>query len=538
MISDSFYILLASNGSTDVYKNNSLSKFTNIFPSPLRTDSSWRVALQAISFDTRFSTVPSQIKGETHAILLWKQHTENGPIFYSEPSHIISIPQQVDDLIHLVSLLQGQIDPNICRILLNNNKVVIRTPKGYVIGIKDTVAEVLNINGSSHTSVAFHHVKGDYTKFKTLQIYNIEKIISNEQLEFQIKIPKTVSIVLEQMRWSNSGKQYHKILTTIPFAVLSDTRTYFYYEAQRREYYELLNSHPTYLSVQLVDESGVQLNLKSGQPTFIKLKFRKMENVLSMFSMRVGSNDSLEMYPSNNSSNFRINLARPIELPQGQHWEVALSSVHYPGHFSVADFVKDNIWFLAMKIGGGGVSGILAFSKETLEVRADVIDRIHKEMQKLGGGKISIQDNKIHLYGGSSGIELTLSLGLAKILGSPQAWMANGHDQTITVRAGKEIILAGNVFRVDELLPHSFLLYADIIQPINVGGGLSKVLQLIPNIPNKSSYFACKHLDFIPLNENRLSHMHFELCLHDGKHVPFVDLSQDVIINLLFRRKI
>ena len=63
MATKTFRIICASNASTDIYPNNTLSKFTNLFSLPLDlTDGNWHVALQSLCFHARFMRRPGGVR--------------------------------------------------------------------------------------------------------------------------------------------------------------------------------------------------------------------------------------------------------------------------------------------------------------------------------------------------------------------------------------------------------------------------------------------------------------------------------------------
>lgn len=601
MDNSSFYVLLASNASTDVYKGNSLSSFTNVLPSPLKIDSSWRVALQALSFDTRFSDVPLDVKDETHAVFIWKLETAkkrslshnrlpgvlpksenqssedptdgvkitltftswevegedqdhlvsedhlisetdgdtkekkfNFNDFRSQPRFVLNIPHDVDDLKHVGYILQEQVPHEICRFDVRNRNIIINLNENYLIGIRSTLAHFLNLEKGSHARIYELYKTGDRKKF---YIYVGDNYLKSSKQVKSLEPPKKINAILEQMKWSISGGSYHKILATIPFD-WNPKNPSFYHEVERREYYDLLNI-PRRLTIRLLDEKNRPLNLLSGQSTFLKLKFAKMSDT-SMFSMRVTSHDSIKMYNANTASDFRLNLVHPIELSYGQ-WEVALSSIHYPSDFDILDFVEDDIWFHIYSRERD--LGVISFSKNDVEMRQIVQSRdklvnfINENMKKMGG-TVKIHLKRMYMMAGDDHeIVVAFSRGLAKIVGSVEAWSTTDSKIVYNLHPKRGHMFPRLVLDVAQMLPHSFLLYSDIIRPINVGASYDRVLKLIPKPSNKLTYYECKHLDFIPITENRLSHMHFELRLHDGRNVPFNNLSEIVIINLLFRRK-
>lgn len=57
MLSDSFIIDLVSNGSMDIYKDNTIAAFTNLLPEHIELDGKWEVALLEVSYPSLFNNI-------------------------------------------------------------------------------------------------------------------------------------------------------------------------------------------------------------------------------------------------------------------------------------------------------------------------------------------------------------------------------------------------------------------------------------------------------------------------------------------------
>ena len=54
---DNFEVYLVSNGSMQLYPNNTLASFTNHLSEPLQLDGNWRVSLSSISIPTAVKNI-------------------------------------------------------------------------------------------------------------------------------------------------------------------------------------------------------------------------------------------------------------------------------------------------------------------------------------------------------------------------------------------------------------------------------------------------------------------------------------------------
>lgn len=73
----SSYILSSSNASYKKYPDNTLSKFKNDLPE--RSDSNvhgWKICVQSISLDVKFSNIPRSVTSNHHPIIVWKDYNK------------------------------------------------------------------------------------------------------------------------------------------------------------------------------------------------------------------------------------------------------------------------------------------------------------------------------------------------------------------------------------------------------------------------------------------------------------------------------
>ena len=89
---------------------------------------------------------------------------------------------------------------------------------------------------------------------------------------------------------------------------------------------------------------------------------------------------------------------------------------------------------------------------------------------------------------------------------------------------------------IDSYLPYAFYLYTDLIHPMIVASKNESILKLIPILSNVSTFYESHHLDFVPVSNNRLSYVHFQLRMPNGQLVPFTPDTVHVELCLLFKK--
>ena len=106
---ESFYMVMASNASTDLYSENSLVKFKNELPQPINVEG-FKIALQSMYLDNKYGNVPNGVLGtRSHFILfLTAGNTENEV----EPTATCIISEYYMTIHDVVAVLEEQLTPN------------------------------------------------------------------------------------------------------------------------------------------------------------------------------------------------------------------------------------------------------------------------------------------------------------------------------------------------------------------------------------------------------------------------------------------
>jgi hypothetical protein len=301
----------------------------------------------------------------------------------------------------------------------------------------------------------------------------------------------------------------------------------------KREYYSLVNLNITTLSIKLLDENHDLLHLKSGQSTFIKLKFREMDPNWRSFMLRLKSTDSKELYQDNVNHNFRVQLYHPLILDQGG-WQVAITSIHFPKQFDIQNVLGGDLWFQHRSKDDVDYSKKRFIPKKYRDRIEDIVWYINKRVKKMQDANSSFckLTGKYMLMKPAKNVQFMWSEKLSQLLFGGDG---DGDEESPMLMTGEEYISSEPIYAIDRVYPQTFFVYSDVTDAIMIGGKYANVLKMVPHARNSTSY-ECQHLDFIPINANNIRSINIQIRSSDGRKIVFCDDKDPVIVNLLFRR--
>lgn len=208
------------------------------------------------------------------------------------------------------------------------------------------MGEFPNNSLTDFTNILPYKIELDGAWMVALQSFSFHQNFDrNFEDEHDPDMPTLIKVCMDQIDTYDAPHEQHKELLTLPYE--KSEEEYFYFEAKRKHFYPIINNNLSRIRIRILDEDNNRLNLVNGQPSLVKLKFVKMAKI--GFILHVNSNDSLEYYPDNNSSQFKVQLPSPIILDQ-QGWEVALASIYYPLHMHNINQLKPHAILLYSSI--------------------------------------------------------------------------------------------------------------------------------------------------------------------------------------------
>jgi hypothetical protein len=539
-----FCCILASNASLSVCEDNTLTHFTNIFSNEVNLGQGWMVGLQALSFDNSYSNIPySVIKTKTPHFILYQTSPSVAKVkpilyldlenkFYAGPLAVSrtfnrQVPHEYSN--YITSTIR--------------NKKLVFIVRGTILYILEELCAWLSlitrgkarayINGQTYVEI-------DATKQDIPILSEITATYG--------QTPNFVRVVIDEVKQSLSGGGVNRDLAIVPFTAPKGQNPLFYYEVGRKEYFPLENNCLNRLTVRLLDERGDELNLTSGQPTFVKLKFKKMD-VNSSFVLRINSGNSKNIFPGNHSGHFRTQLPHTVNLSGGL-WEVALLSVHFPAKVALKTYLKRADFWLSVLIPPADILSVgnsitLTFANDNITSGDSLKNAINTKIEQWVGPNVLtvvLSPDGLIKFRATVKMDITLSPLLALIIADlqPKHGQMNYQIKLIEVPGEFSASLPVDFSRC---LPHNLLLYTDFIKPIIVGERYSRVLKLIPMLEsdrkNVESYksYESQNLDFCLISNNNIQTMECELRDASGEIIFFEEEDLPSYVHLLFRRK-
>ena len=534
-----FCVLAVSNASTDVHGENSTTNFTNIFPHSLTLRGNWQVALQTISFTNNLTNLPSAaINGSPDHILI-----SPGKASTHETLLKINIfrkfytPQSLNSYLQLVTT--SAIDKVFSTRLDEKNQLNL-VLDACIVFIQETICLWLKIDVGDRPRRQYG--RDWYIEFDARK----NNLILNSETDSygEDKVPSFVKLHLKEMKPTLSGSGFHQDIAVIPYKQPEADQQLFFYEASQKEYYKLSDENLQSLTLKLCEENNEELKLISGQPTFVKLKFRNMDSSGS-FQVRLSSQDSSNIFPENTSSNFRVQLPRELMLDRN-NWEVALTTFNYPAKIDHTVFLTPKDFWLRIVFNSQEpnwqsttfnfertelVSGTTIASAISNKVAAKYGENVLKASILIGG--------RMQFETFARAVTLHMSPLFARVIGdvvvSPPQKFHEG-----TIQKSSKASLPGNV-NLSCCLPQNVLLHCDIVSPTITGGKYCNVLKLVPislgkRERNFTSYVS-QHLDFVDVASDRVQNIEFRVQTADGDQVQFSDPTAPSYVTIMFRRK-
>jgi hypothetical protein len=517
-----FYVLLSSTASKDVFTENTSSNFSNIIPKELSLIDGWKVSLQAIYFEANFvNNLPKSIKSAIDHFVFCDLNSR--PIkkvtlqanAYTTKLLYETLNTSFYGTYEKRLKIQFDTNENIINIKIRNCNFFILQEVCTWLKINIFGKAIANEGGKKYVKFTSNH--------------EITTAIRTSSIIPEC-FPSEIKVQLMEMEQSLSSAGNHKNLSIIPFRTSNTPNYSFYHEVSQKEYFNFGSTNSQTLSVCLVDEANDELQLYSKQPTFIKLKFKRME--ASSFILRLSSKDSTNLYETNNATSFRIQLPQTI-IRQGV-WEVAVSSINYPSKINAGSYMRyQDLWIDF--IINNAKSDRVHLNEEMIINYASLETAITKHADKILGDGIftfEIEEDFAVNYTSTIPLKLKLSPTLASIL---------GHQQIINLLPNEN--LASGIADIDRCLPNAIALYCDFTNPIVAGGKYCQILKFFPLIGEEeersithNNTYESHHMDFVRVSSNNLQSLQFELRDGNGQIIEFTNTNAVTNVNLLFQK--
>lgn len=271
---DEFEVYLVSNGSMQLYSNNTLASFTNHLSEPLSFDGNWRVALSSINIPTQIKNIStdwvlSVAPKDDKRDLKHLPHTlETG--LYSKVSDVVDILSKTSGipLTHTISSVNGRLTltfPPKCRFVFKKNEKEVLNILGFEGYTNDSMYASIGDMSADDDDIEYKEFSttGDYpadiTAGKSL-IFVYINIIEYQHVA-DTKAP-LLRVLNHSARVKNGVVQHLDTQSSSNFKEL--------------EYKPLLSSNIQTIKVELRSEDGSLVPFMGTGRTTLTLKFKKL----------------------------------------------------------------------------------------------------------------------------------------------------------------------------------------------------------------------------------------------------------------------
>jgi hypothetical protein len=521
---------MTSNASTDLYTENTLTEFKNELPRDFQVEG-YKIALQSLYLDNKFGNIPNSILGTKNHFLLF---VHNVQVKHPLPSTTCSITDYVMSITSFANtvrhcLVSDETRKNFEIGVINAKKRLQITLRNSFLLIHPEVNKYLDFSGESVKYNGLEYTKLDSRKHNTY--------LSHIDFPTKAVRPSLIKVQLKEMCQNLSGLKQVQDLAIIK--VHPRNQYPIYNVCKRKEYFNLNCTRLTTLSARLVDEDNYPLQLSSGQPTFLKLQFKKFP--MKSFVLRLSSLESSEVFSDNTSSSFRIQLREPLQCCS---WDVALSSIYLPAKTDIGEPLTAENFHIEIPT----VDGVIRLALHNLQdfTAEGLVKHLQSKLSIAFEGDpnpplvVDLEDegsDKIYLYFHEN-ITIKLSGMLAYLLNSA----ASPREPVSIVGKNRIRHLAGTP-NFKKLHPHLILVYCNFITPIVVGSEFGTVLQMVPYYDSDSGgatimKYEAQHLDFLPMTMNDPTTLQFEMRNSAGDSIRFQNEDTEILLTLVFREKL
>ena len=588
---------LISNGCTKLFPKNKLTKFKNILPQQfnVEVDEKIKVSVEAIGFSALFGNILTPQKGLPSIIVI--DDVTECSVANADGCNLIekNTPVTIKQLASCYTAVKWYLDEycdanmyfikdqfyteadikNLCEKITNENKVLF-TYINNVLSIKakpehdkeqvyiflhPTFVQTFQIpNLTTLTEKGYELSKrgGDITldaAFRKMafndpliykhQLYNGYRIVHELEMKpivgkncsnLKRKLPKIIRLQSSIIRSQVLNDTYSKDMVVF-CTEFKDGDNYYFQEFVQPETLELLNTNLHQIDLSLRDEKGEKLQLITGVPTIVKLKFEKMNQNIKNFNIRLTSATN-SFYPNNVKSNFRVKLPKTFNL--GNQWKVALTSITHPNSYKMFIGMENDLKksFFFIKENSDEPVNLVTFQNKNYSIH-QIIEVLNSK-QPMGGEAFILAvsyllNKKIKIYP-EKNCQMAIGNNLLDILGF-DGIKNTDKDYTMISLTGGVPYVFGREVNLNALKPHLMIVYCSIVKPIIFGDDYLNVLRVltVPENEEKTGAilqeFQNKH--FLELSNTELTEIEINFRTQDGELIEFHGDS-DVILNLEF----
>lgn len=544
-------IFLLSNASTDIYNNNTLTKFTNHFENPINLEQGekWQIGLQSIFLHPLFPNIPF-LDDKPHIKIVDELTVHN--IFlpykrYSSKSLVHQINERLSEA-GLKSKLHFTLNED-------SNKIELNPAENFQ-------AE-LSVHKHFIKTMGFHRINQsvDYVTFAISESPRHEVKLS-DQIPKIIKVQVSHTADLFESNNQTIFISYHAVNMISPF-----THHFF----SERPLYLAVTSNPIKdFTVTIVDEHNNQLKLGNNIPTIIQLNMTRSNEESGEFHVVVDSSMKNENYPNNSTADFCFSLNPPIHL--SEDYVCSINSITFPTRFRTIFIQNNNFYLMVQRTVDNIIRNVrLPFNQKGMNFLSieELIEGLNNTFGATKPDSTYFPPNNVmgtHLlkiftleaYGGEKKLHFTgykntiydFPIEIASVLGlNDKAGKKIGNRWLIEMNdmESDDPILGMQSFEMPPniitLIPQSLFIYTDFTQLVSVGNNETNLLQIVPIRSNvferEKNQFVTENFDrpnWIQIRTRILNNLRFKILRSDGQLITFDRKDDGIVIVLAFKK--
>ena len=287
---EEFDIYLVSNGSMNIYPNNSLSSFTNLLAQPLHLDGDWSVALAEITFPAIVKNV-KRTKITRHWGVDWDNIKADTLIRPRHTTHYVQegYYRSIESIVNTIGGVLGEDvrheidDQQRLQVVVPTNNLFVFDPPDLLRMCGYTTPKWGRLQIIVENQVA---VSG-FPERDLVRIRNIAKTdypYSNDRAEFPFDISGNTHLIfvyINIIEYQPVGDSKAPLLRLIPLQrtmknnELEDTKSLDYRSFDNLQFKKLLSTNVGAIQIELRNESGDLVPFISLGKTALTLRFRR-----------------------------------------------------------------------------------------------------------------------------------------------------------------------------------------------------------------------------------------------------------------------
>lgn len=549
-----FYVI--SNASKDVFPNNTLAEFRNIFPKKLSfpENDKWEVGLEAIGLTSMFRNIYLPKPGVPSIYVVheemdspsFRENIESDVLLDYHKEMLFNIEkgarfgtwfEMIDkyytkaDIYSLCSLINVRCKA-FCLFQYDGERIKISYQDQYnmnYIGtwvfLHETFVKTFHFNSCKMKNLQVRPENDENANSKIVSLvqiganFYIEREVNHsgekyygyfitkdpltqyhtalESDKFNIdenqQLPELIKVQCDIIEPQILNNSYSQDLLVLS-ADIHYTNRYFFHEIDKISYIPLLFNDISQIKITLVNENNQLLDLVSGHATIVKIRFRKNKKMIGNFYCRLTSKAN-EVYPNNKGNLFTVQL--PSSKMLNDEWKVSLNSINLPNNYST--FLPKKEKALHTLIYKTATKPAIAheFKTNIKYTPSRLVSEINIFFVNNNIGRANIDNLGRLVFGlNETGCNFALGMDLAKVLGYETGQVIPNDPNYMFIRpltTTPKTITFESPIDCNYFRPNYFIVYSNLVQPSIIGNQYSPILKVVPVLDSNEPY---KLLDF------------------------------------------